>query len=258
MSGGVKNLVALVTGGASGLGKGCVDRFLSIGAKVAIADLPNSKGGEIARELGENAIFLPVDVTKEADVTKALQEIKSKFGRLDACVNCAGVAVAFKTYNFNKDTPHKLEDFVRVLMVNAVGTFNVSRLAAGLIGKNEPDVDGGRGVIVNTSSVAAFEGQVGQIAYSASKAAVAGMTLPMARDLASQGIRVVTIAPGLFDTPLLQALPDKVKTFLASTIPFPHRLGMPDEFAKIVQAVIENSFINGETVRIDGALRMQP
>lgn len=172
-------------------------------------------------------------------------------------VNCAGTAVAFKTYNFNKKQPHKLEDFTRVLMVNTVGTFNVIRLAAGAIGENEPNEDGQRGVIVNTASVAAFDGQIGQAAYAASKAAVAGMTLPIARDLSTQGIRVVTIAPGLFDTPMLQGLPDKVRKFLASTIPFPQRLGSPDEYAQFVQSVVETPLLNGEVIRLDGALRMQ-
>ncbi|OWA52849.1 3-hydroxyacyl-CoA dehydrogenase type-2 [Hypsibius exemplaris] len=254
----LKNLVALVTGGSSGLGKATVERFIQLGSRVVIADLPSSKGADIARDLGKNAMFVPLDVVNENQVAAALQEVSAKFGRLDVCVNCAGIAVAYKTFNFNKGLAHKLEDFTKVMMVNAVGTFNVSRLAAGLIGKNEPDQDGGRGVIINTSSVAAFEGQIGQVAYSASKAAIAGMTLPMARDFSHRGIRVVAVAPGLFDTPLLRELPDKVRTFLASSIPFPPRLGKPEEFAKLIIAIVENPFINGEIVRIDGGLRMQP
>lgn len=178
---------------------------------------------------------------------------------MDALVNAAGIGVAFKTYNFNKDRPHSLEDFVKVQMVNTVGTFNVCRLGVGLIGANEPDgVDNQRGVVVNTASVAAFDGQMGQVAYSASKGAIAGMTLPMARDLASQGIRVVTVAPGLFDTPLLASLPEKVKASLAKTVPNPSRLGDPDEFAHLVQHIILNKMLNGEVIRLDGALRMQP
>ncbi|KAL5286642.1 HSD17B10 family protein [Megaselia abdita] len=250
--------VALVTGGASGLGRATVERFLKNGAKVVMADLGSSKGNDVAKSLGDNVVFVPVDVTSEADVKTALETAKSKFGRLDLSVNCAGTAVAFKTYNFNKNLPHKLEDFQRVIMVNTVGTFNVIRLSAGLMGENEPNQDGQRGVIVNTASVAAFDGQIGQAAYSASKAAVAGMTLPIARDLSPHGIRICTIAPGLFDTPMLQALPDKVRTFLAKSIPFPQRLGHPDEYAQLVQAIYENPLMNGETIRIDGALRMQP
>ncbi|KAF6207163.1 hypothetical protein GE061_018402, partial [Apolygus lucorum] len=202
--------------------------------------------------------FAPVNVTEEKDVENALAIAKEKFGRLDVAVSCAGIGVAFKTYNFNKNLPHKLEDFTRVLMVNTVGTFNVIRLSVGLIGQNEPDADGTRGVVVNTASVAAYDGQIGQAAYSASKGAVVGMTLPIARDLASQGIRVCTIAPGLFDTPLLAALPEKVRKFLASTIPHPKRLGNPEEFAMLVQSIVENPLMNGEVIRLDGALRMQP
>lgn len=197
-------------------------------------------------------------MTSEADVSTAVATAKDKFGRLDVAVSCAGTAVAFKTYNFNKKLAHNLNDFARVLTVNTVGTFNVIRLTCGLIGENEPNKDGQRGVIINTASVAAYDGQIGQAAYAASKAAVAGMTLPIARDLSSQGIRVVTIAPGLFNTPMLQSLPDKVKEFLAKTIPFPQRLGDPSEYAQLVEAIVENPILNGETIRLDGALRMMP
>merc|ERR1719282_1113688 len=181
-----------------------------------------------------------------------------KFKRLDTAISCAGIGVAFKTYNFNKNKAHSLEDFTKVQMVNTVGTFNVIRLSAGLIGQNEPDMDGQRGVVINTASIAAYDGQMGQAAYSASKGAIVGMTLPVARDLASQGIRVNTIAPGLFDTPLLASLPEKVRIFLAKTVPNPSRLGNPDEFAHLVQHIILNKMINGETIRLDGAIRMQP
>lgn len=177
---------------------------------------------------------------------------------MDVAVNCAGIGVAFKTYNFNKKIAHDLKDFARVLNINTVGTFNVIRLSAGLMGDNEPNKDGQRGVIINTASVAAYDGQIGQAAYSASKAAVVGMTLPIARDLSSHGIRVITIAPGLFDTPMLQALPEKVRSFLAKTVPFPQRLGNPSEYAQLVESIIENPLINGEVIRIDGALRMMP
>lgn len=217
-----------------------------------------SKGNDVAKELGDNVLYVPVDVTSEKDVTNAVQATKDKFGRLDFTVNCAGTGVAFKTYNFNKNLPHKLEDFTKVIMVNTVGTFNVIRLTAGLIGLNEPNKDGQRGVIVNTASVAAYDGQIGQAAYSASKGAVVGMTLPIARDLSTQGIRVVTIAPGLFDTPMLSSLPEKVRAFLAKTVPFPQRLGDPSEFAQLVQSIYENPLLNGEVIRLDGALRMMP
>ena len=195
---------------------------------------------------------------KVNDVEDALALTKQSFGRLDAAINCAGIGVAYKTYNFNKKLPHNLDDFSKVLMVNTVGTFNVIRLSAGVIGENEPDDDNQRGVIINTASVAAFDGQMGQAAYSASKGAIVGMTLPIARDLASQGIRVNTIAPGLFNTPLLASLPEKVRAFLAKTVPNPSRLGNPDEFAHLVQHVILNHMMNGETIRLDGAIRMQP
>jgi len=195
---------------------------------------------------------------KSEDVAAALEETKGKFGRLDAVVNCAGIGVAFKVYNFNKDKAHSQEDFIKVQMVNTCGTFNVIRQAVGLIGKNEPDSDNQRGVVINTASVAAFDGQMGQAAYSASKGAIVGMTLPLARDLASQGIRVNCIAPGLFDTPLLQSLPEKVRAFLAKTVPNPSRLGDPDEYAQLVESIVLNRMLNGETIRLDGAIRMQP
>ncbi len=212
----LRGTVGLITGGASGLGRATVERFVREGAKVAMCDLPTSKGAKVAEEMGkpDDVFFAPVDVTSEADVSKALEETKARFGKLDVAVNCAGIGVAFKTYNFNKKRPHSMEDFSKVLHVNAAGTFNVIRLAAGLIGENEPDSEKAhaqRGVIINTASVAAFDGQMGQAAYSASKGAIVGMTLPIARDLASQGIRVVTVAPGLFDTPLLASLPEKAR-----------------------------------------------
>lgn len=248
--------MALVTGGASGLGRATVERFAKAGSKVILGDLETSQGGDIAQELGDNVIFVPVDVTSEKDVTQALDTAKEKFGRLSVAVNCAGIAVAYKTFNFNKHLAHRLEDFQRTINVNTVGTFNVIRLSAGLIGQNEPDGGGQRGVIINTASIAAFEGQMGQAAYSASKAAIVGMTLPIARDLASHGIRVVTISPGLFDTPLLQGLPEDIKMFLAKTVPFPKRLGDPEEFAQFVESIVDNPILNGEVIRLDGALRM--
>lgn len=248
----------MVTGGASGLGRATVERLARAGSKVVLGDLPSSQGQQIANELGDNVVFVPLDVTSEKDVTTALEVAKEKFGGLDVTVSCAGIGIAVRTYNFNKNLPHKLEDFARVINVNTIGTFNVIRLSAGLMGKNEPNADGQRGVIINTASVAAYDGQIGQAAYAASKAAIVGMTLPIARDLSSHGIRIVTIAPGLFDTPLLQALPDKVRGALAKTIPFPQRLGNPAEYAQLVESIVDNPLLNAETIRIDGALRMQP
>lgn len=255
----LKGTVTLVTGGASGLGRATVERLVQQGGRVVLCDLPVSKGNDVAKEIGaDKCVFAPVDVTKESDVQNALNVTKDKFGKLNHVVNCAGIGVAFKTYNFNKKLAHKLEDFSKVIQVNTVGTFNVTRLAVGLIGENDPNEDGQRGVVVNTASVAGYEGQMGQAAYAASKAAIIGMTLPLARDLSSQGIRVCTIAPGLFKTPLLSALPEKVMTFLAKSVPFPQRLGNPPEFAMLVQSIIENPMLNGEVIRLDGAIRMQP
>ncbi|XP_075772075.1 3-hydroxyacyl-CoA dehydrogenase type-2 isoform X1 [Pelodiscus sinensis] len=251
-------MVGLVTGGASGLGRATAERLVQQGASALIVDLPTSNGQSVAQALGERCVFAPADVTSEADVKGALALAREKFGRLDVAVNCAGIAVAIKTYNSKKDAPHSLEDFQRVINVNIAGTFNVIRLSAGEMGRNSPDADGHRGVIVNTASVAAFEGQVGQAAYSASKGGIVGMTLPIARDLAPMGIRVVTIAPGLFATPLLAGLPEKVQTFLARQVPFPSRLGRPAEYAHLVQCIVENPMLNGEVVRLDGAIRMQP
>ncbi|XP_033029025.1 3-hydroxyacyl-CoA dehydrogenase type-2 isoform X3 [Lacerta agilis] len=197
----VKGMVGLVTGGASGLGRATAERLVQLGGSAVLVDLPKSDGESVAKSLGERCIFAPADVTSESDVKAALALAQEKFGRVDVAVNCAGIAVAVKTYNIKKDLPHSLEDFQRVINVNIAGTFNVIRLTAGEMGRNEPDSDGHRGVIINTASVAAFEGQVGQAAYSASKGGIVGMTLPIARDLAPLGIRVVTIAPG--STPAL-------------------------------------------------------
>jgi 3-hydroxyacyl-CoA dehydrogenase/3-hydroxy-2-methylbutyryl-CoA dehydrogenase len=254
----LKGLVGIVTGAASGLGRATAERFVREGAKVILCDLPKSAGQDVAEKLGSNAIFSPTDVTSEADVKKALQLAKEKFGRLDIAVNCAGIGIAAVTYNVNKDRVHSLEDFMRVVTVNLGGTFNVIRLASQMMAQNTVPENVQRGVIINTASVAAFEGQRGQAAYSASKGGIAGMTVPIARDLANVGIRVVTIAPGLFDTPLLGSLPDKVRSYLASTIPFPKRLGLPDEYAHLAQAIVENPLLNAEIIRLDGALRMQP
>jgi len=252
----LKNVVGLVTGGASGLGKATVERFVREGGRVTLCDLPTSQGAEVAKMLGDQCVFAPGDVTQAADVEAALALTKSSFGRLDATVNCAGIGVGQQTYNFFEGSAHCLDDFIKVLMVNTVGTFNVIRMAAALMGENEPDEDQQRGVIINTASTAAYDGLSGQAAYSSSKGAVIGMTLPIARDLASRGIRVNTIAPGLFDTPLHAPNPEKVRAFLGKITPFPSRLGHPDEYASLVQHLILNHMMNGETIRCDGALRL--
>jgi len=253
----IKGLVALVAGGASGLGKATAERFVNQGARVVICDIPQSKGADVASELGAgNAVFAPTDVTSETDVQKALETTKETFGRLDVTVNCAAISCAFKIFNIKNGNVHSLEDFTKVVNVTTVGTFNVCRLAAGLMAKNSPDSVGQRGVLVNTSSISAYDGQLGQSAHAASTGAVAAMTLTIARDLADAGIRCCTIAPGLFNTPLVRGLPDHVRDFLASTIPFPGRLGQPDEFAHLVQLIAENPMMNGEVIRLDGALRL--
>lgn len=253
-----QGLVAVITGGASGLGLATAERLVGQGATAVLLDLPNSDGEAQAKKLGKNCTFAPGNVTSEKDVKEALTLAKEKFGRVDVAVNCAGIAVAVKTYNLKKSQTHTLEDFQKVINVNLIGTFNVIRLAAAEMSQNEPDQGGQRGVIINTASIAAFEGQVGQAAYSASKGGIVGMTLPIARDLAPIGIRVMTIAPGLFGTPLLATLPEKVYNFLASQVPFPNRLGNPAEYGHLVQSIIENPFLNGEVIRLDGAIRMQP
>lgn len=246
-----------MTGGASGLGRATVERVARQGGRVVMCDLPTSKGSKVAEELGDQVLFMPTDVTSASSVEEALAACKERFGRLDVTVNCAGIGIAAKVFNHNKGTTHSLEDFMRVQTVNLCGTFNVTRLAVGLMAQNDPDANGQRGVVVNTASIAAFDGQMGQAAYAASKGGIVGLTLPLARDLSVVGIRVCTIAPGLFLTPLLESLPEKVQTFLASTVPFPKRLGHPEEFAQMVEAVVANPMMNGETIRLDGALRMQ-
>ncbi|KAG5314572.1 HCD2 dehydrogenase, partial [Acromyrmex insinuator] len=197
-----------------------------------------------------------MDVTSESDVQAALDFTKQKFGKLDVLVNSAGIGVISKTYNSNEKLPHKLKDFARIIEVNTTGTFNVIRLSVGLMIENSPNQNGQRGVIVNNASIAAFDGTTGKAAYSASKGAVVGMTLPIARDLSKDGIRVVTIAPGLFDTPLLRKMPEKLRTIITENIAFPQRWGNPDEFAMLVQQIVENPILNGETIRLDGALRI--
>jgi len=250
-------LVCYVTGAASGLGRATALRMARSGAKVLIADLPNSPGEAVASEIGsDSAIFHPTDVTNTSDIQEGVRLAKEKFGEINVLVNCAGIGVAKKV--IGKDgKAHSLEDFNKVIQVNLVGSFNAIRILAEEMVQNTPN-NGQRGVIINTASVAAYDGQRGQAAYSASKGGIVGMTLPIARDLAANGIRVNTIAPGLFMTPLLAGLPEKVQNALAKTVPFPSRLGDPDEYAMLVESIVNNPMMNGETIRIDGALRMQP
>ena len=247
---------AVVTGGASGLGRATVEQIISAGGKVAIMDLDRSDGENVAAGLGSNAIFTPADVTSEQAVTDALVKAKDAFGGLNAAVNCAGFGSANRIVS--KHGPHDLDMFKSIVDLNLVGTFNVSRLAAVHMLENDPMDTGERGCIVNTASVAAFDGQIGQIAYSASKAGVVGMTLVIARDLARQGVRCNTIAPGTFDTPLLAMLPEEQRDALAANIPFPNRLGDPGEFGALTCHILENAYLNGETIRLDGAIRMPP
>ncbi|XP_078488686.1 3-hydroxyacyl-CoA dehydrogenase type-2-like [Ciona intestinalis] len=255
----VGGLVSLVTGGASGLGRATVERLVRNGSRVVMFDLPSSDGEKVAKDLGENnCVFCPGDVTSTEDVSAALDVAKSKFGKLDVTVNCAGIGIAVRTYNMHKKKLHPLDQFERVLDVNVCGTFNVIRLSAQMMNQNDLSERQEKGVIINTASVAAYEGQIGQAAYSASKGAIVGMTLPIARDLSACSIRVMTIAPGLFETPLLGSLPEKVKNELGKQAPFPQRLGHPDEYAQLVQTIIENQMLNGEVIRLDGAIRMQP
>ena len=248
--------VALVTGGGSGLGAATVRMVLGAGGRAVIVDRPGSPGEGLVRELGERALFAPADVTSPDDVAGAVARAVERFGRLHVAVNCAGVGAAMRT--ITKQGPMPLELFAKVIAINLTGTFNVVRLAAAEMARNQANEEGERGVIVNTASAAAFDGQIGQAAYAASKGGVVSMTLPIARDLAGVGIRVVTIAPGTFDTPMLAMLPEEQRQALAAQIPFPSRLGRPTEFAALVRHVVENPYLNGETIRLDGSLRMPP
>jgi NAD(P)-dependent dehydrogenase (short-subunit alcohol dehydrogenase family) len=249
----IENNVFIVTGGASGLGAATARMLAAAGGKVVIADVQAEAGSALAAELGGR--FVRCDVTQEADGLAAVAAATA-LGTLRGLVNCAGVAPAIKTVG--KDGPHPLEAFQRAVNINLVGTFNMARLAADAMGKTEAAGSGERGIIINTASVAAYDGQIGQAAYGASKAAVVGLTLPMARDLARSGIRVMTIAPGIFETPMLMGMPEEVRDALGKMVPFPPRLGLPAEYAHLARAVIENVMLNGETIRLDGAIRMQP
>ncbi len=253
----VEGAGALVAGGASGLGEATVRALAKAGASVVIADLNAEKGEALADELGPATNFVEADVTDEAAISTAVERAAEMgVDGLRVSVCCAGIGWAERVAH--KGGPHNLELFSNVIKVNLIGTFNVLRLAAAAMSQNEVNGEGERGVCVNTASIAAFDGQIGQIAYSASKGGIVGMTLPAARDMASRGVRVVTIAPGLFDTPLLAALPEEARESLGAGIPFPSRLGRPEEYARLVGQIVANPMLNGETIRLDGALRMPP
>jgi len=251
-----KSVKAVVTGGASGLGRATVMRIIAAGGHAAILDLASSSGADLAKTLGTRAVFTPADVTNGPAVEGALETARASMDGVNVLVNCAGIGTPMKT--FGKQGPARLEDYTRVVTVNLIGTFNCIRLAAAVMARNTPTAEGERGVVVNTASVAAFDGQIGQAAYSASKGGIVGMTLPVARDLAELGIRVVTIAPGIFDTPLLATLPEPVRISLGKQVPFPSRLGRADEYAALALHIVENVMLNGETIRLDGAIRMSP
>ena len=250
----INGLSAIVTGGGSGLGEATARELASRGARVAILDLGRSNGAEVASSL--SGVFVEADVTSDEQVTAAVASAAAAHGGVHLLVNCAGIASAERTVG--REGPASLDGFVRTVTINLIGTFNAIRLAATEMVKNDPNAEGERGAIINTASVAAFEGQIGQAAYSASKGGVVGMTLPIARDLARNGVRNNTIAPGLFLTPMLMGLPETAREALGDVTPFPARLGKPEEYAQLACSIIENPMINGETIRLDGALRLQP
>ncbi len=250
----LKGSVFLITGGGSGLGAATARMAIDNGAKVVIADVQD--GSKYAAELGANARYIKTDVTSEADGKAAVEFAVKEFGALNVLVNCAGIAIGEKT--IGKTGPHALASFTRVITINLIGTFNMIRLAAETMAKGQPNASGERGVIVNTASVAAYDGQIGQAAYAASKGGVVGMTLPIARDLSRDGIRVMTIAPGIFETPMLLGMPKEIQDALGKMVPFPSRLGRAPEYAALARHIVENEMLNGETIRLDGAIRMAP
>jgi NAD(P)-dependent dehydrogenase (short-subunit alcohol dehydrogenase family) len=252
----LKDKVVLVTGGASGLGAACVRLFCQSGARAVVADLNSEVGEKLVAELGASAAFVKTNVTEEADLQNAIQTAQARFGGLNVLINCAGIGTAEKV--IGKDGPSSLASFNKVIQVNLIGTFNAIRLAGAAMAQNQPNEGGERGVIINTASVAAFDGQIGQAAYSASKGGIVGMTLPVAREFARIGVRVMTIAPGIFDTPLLAGLPEPARISLGQQVPFPPRLGRPDEYAALAKHIVENEMLNGEVIRLDGAIRMAP
>jgi NAD(P)-dependent dehydrogenase (short-subunit alcohol dehydrogenase family) len=252
----IENSVFVVTGGASGLGAGTAHMIVDAGGKVVLADVNKTAGEALAAELGANACFVETDVANEASARNAIQTARSVFGGLHGLVNCAGIAPAEKV--LGRDGIHKLASFSRVITINLIGSFNMIRLAAEVMSQSEPNAAGERGVIVSTASVAAYDGQIGQVAYAASKGGVVAMTLPLARELARSGIRVMTIAPGIFETPMLMGMPPEVQDALGKMVPFPSRMGKPAEYAALVRHICENSMLNGEVIRLDGAIRMAP
>lgn len=251
----IQGKTAIVTGGASGLGAASARMIVVAGGRVVMVDLNEAAGQALAQELGAAAKFVRADVAEPADVERVIAAALET-GSLHIAINCAGIAIAERV--LGKEGPASLERFAKVIRVNLIGTYNVSRLAAAAMDRNQPDQEGEKGVIVNTASVAAFEGQIGQTAYSASKGGVAAMTVPLARDLARHGIRVATIAPGIFDTPMVGGMKEEVRAALAASIPFPPRLGRPAEYAALARHIIENTMLNGEVIRLDGAIRMAP
>ena len=252
----IGNNTFIVTGGASGLGAATVEMFAAQGGNVVIADLSRDAGEALATKLGKQACFVECDVSSEEHARSAVEAATRQFGGLNGLVNCAGIAIGEKTVG--RDGPHRLESFAKVININLIGTFNMIRLAADVMAKQAPNAEGERGVIINTASVAAFDGQVGQAAYAASKSGVVGMTLPIARDLSRSGIRIVTIAPGIFETAMLKGMPAEVQDSLGKQVPFPSRLGRPAEYAQLVQSICSNVMLNGEVIRLDGAIRMAP
>ena len=250
----LRGATALITGAASGLGAATARRFAEQGANVVVLDQNQERAQEFAAELGEKVVAVAADVTSEEEISAAISATHERFGSLQILVNCAGIAMALRTTS--KNGPHPLDVFETVVRINLLGTFNVIRLAATSMARNEPNEEGERGVIVNTASVAAFDGQIGQAAYSASKGGIVGMTLPIARDLARDGIRVNTIAPGIFDTPLMATIPEAARESLSQQVPFPPRLGKPEEFARLAQQIVENTMLNAAVVRLDGGMRM--
>ncbi len=250
----IQDSVFIVTGAASGLGAATARMIVAGGGRAVMADMNDEAGAAMERELGDNALFIRCDITHEEDGEAVIRAALDSFGRIDGLVNCAGVAPAEKVVG--REGPHRLESFAKVVSINLIGTFNMLRLAANAMAKNEPNAGGERGVIVNTASVAAFDGQIGQAAYACSKGGVVALTLPVARELARSGIRVMTIAPGIMETPMLMGMPQDVQDALGKMVPFPSRLGKPAEYAALVRHIAENSYLNGEVIRLDGSIRM--
>lgn len=252
----IKDKCFLITGGGSGLGRASARMLVDHGARVVLADVNDTAGREAAAALGDAAVYVPCDVTREQDGKAAVAAARKHAGALHGLLNCAGIGIPGKV--LGRDGPHDLDRFSKVIQVNLIGSFNMIRLASETMAASDADDAGERGVIINTASVAAFEGQIGQASYSASKGGIVGMTLPIARELARHGIRVMTIAPGIFDTPMMAELPEDVRESLGNMVPFPPRLGQPDEYARLARDIIENTMLNGTTIRLDGAIRMQP